>query len=505
MAASASSEFIALCQSQVLLLTQALGATSTVVYLARQSMDPVSPTLVPLVAYPDDADTWAGLNEVLTTMADRLSEAGEETDPVGGNLLSSGASTTPLEPDFSQAELGQPMFSFPQASALGEAAPRESVANCPPPSDPGNPATVPPLVLPLANDGVVLGVVVSTRAALPWNREDYHQAERVANTLAIAWVMDQRGQWLQRQLNQRQLNQADQSETFHDLLHQFRNPLTALQTFGKLLLKRMQPEDLNQPIAEGIVRESRRLQDLAQHFDVAVTQGDEGLSHSATMPPVAGLLLPTATDSPAGMETDIGVKPPLGVEVKPQPAPIAGQGYGLGRTLVVEPGPIAEVVMPLLQSFQPIAQELNMTLVYDIPADLPEVWLDREALGEVLSNLLDNAVKYAPSGSLIWVTGGLVQHLEGVIYQGIAVGDTGSGIPLADQPHIFERHYRGIRADGDIPGTGLGLAIVQELVRGMGGHIDLTSPVRVEHWVSEAAKGVTPGPGTLFMVWLPTV
>jgi signal transduction histidine kinase len=85
------------------------------------------------------------------------------------------------------------------------------------------------------------------------------------------------------------------------------------------------------------------------------------------------------------------------------------------------------------------------------------------------------------------------------------VGDTGAGIPLEDQPHIFDRHYRGVQADSDIPGTGLGLAIVQDLVQAMGGHIEVISPVQIDHWVNPVPAELTQGPGTLFMVWLRTV
>ncbi|NJL45516.1 MAG: hypothetical protein HC922_06835 [Leptolyngbyaceae cyanobacterium SM2_3_12] len=74
MIATASSEFIALCQSQVLLLTETLGAASTVVYLTKPGVNLSDPTLVPLVAYPDTADTWAGLNDALSTMVDSLPE-----------------------------------------------------------------------------------------------------------------------------------------------------------------------------------------------------------------------------------------------------------------------------------------------------------------------------------------------------------------------------------------------------------------------------------------------
>ncbi|NJL45515.1 MAG: GAF domain-containing sensor histidine kinase [Leptolyngbyaceae cyanobacterium SM2_3_12] len=352
------------------------------------------------------------------------------------------------------------------------------------------------MVLPLAHEGIVLGVLVSSRDAPPWSQEEQRQAEQVANTLALACIMDRRGQWLQQQLQQRQLNQTDQSETFHDLLHQFRNPLTALQTFGKLLVKRMPTDDPNQPIAEGIVRESRRLEDLAQYFDNAVAEGDEALQTASLTPSIAGLLSPGTTPQPSL---------PIDSTSVSSATPEDGQGHGLGHALRVVPGQLAAVVNPLLRSTAALAQDRELYLEQDIPADLPEVWLDPEALGEVISNLLDNALKYSPAKTLIWVTGGLVQQIDGQFFQGIAVGDSGMGIPPEDQPHIFERHYRGIQTEGEIAGTGLGLAIVQELVQGMGGHIDLISPVQVEQWVNTPLTGLARGPGTLFMVWLRTV
>jgi hypothetical protein len=70
MIGSPSSEFMALCQSQVLLLTQALGAISTVVYLAEPTADSMNPTLVPLVAYPETADLWSGLRDGLAAVSE---------------------------------------------------------------------------------------------------------------------------------------------------------------------------------------------------------------------------------------------------------------------------------------------------------------------------------------------------------------------------------------------------------------------------------------------------
>jgi len=88
-----------------------------------------------------------------------------------------------------------------------------------------------------------------------------------------------------------------------------------------------------------------------------------------------------------------------------------------------------------------------------------------------VSNLLDNALKYTPSGEDLH-PGGLEQgHL-----QGIAISNTGPGIPPEDLEHIFERHYRGVQSSSEIPGTGLGIAI--DLIEQMQGEIQVFSPAR---------------------------
>ncbi len=497
MIGSPSSEFIALCQAQVRLLTEALGAVSTVVYLAETTAESMNPALMPLVAYPETADLWIGLRDGLAAVSEAEGDMGEKAQ-----RLSHGS----VQPDAWPRPSSGSDHVFPALPDLicepyvdgGVSVPLSRDAPSPSQTMGDEPSTY-PLVLPLSHEGVVLGMMISTRHLPAWTTGDYQQAEQVASTLAIACVMDQRSQWLQRQLNQRQLNQADQSETFQNLLHQFRNPLTALQTFGKLMVKRLPIEDTNRPIAEGIVRESRRLQDLAEHFDTAVSEGDEA-SAQPTAPSVSGLLLPGGADDAA----EIGALTPQKYrEGQTETLTIApAQRSGLGRSLVVQPGAIADVALPLVQSTLPLAQERDLYLVHHIPTPLPDAWFDPAALGEVLHNLLDNALKYASPNSLVWVTAGLVQRIEGQMFQGIAVGDTGAGIPTGDQAQLFTRHFRGVQAEGKLPGTGLGLAIVQDLVQGMGGHIDLISPVRGTPWLPPEAVAYPPNPGTLFVVWL---
>src|SRR5262249_12960211 len=93
--------------------------------------------------------------------------------------------------------------------------------------------------------------------------------------------------------------------------------------------------------------------------------------------------------------------------------------------------------------------------------------VDEEALGQILDNLVDNAVKYTPEGSRItvrWREEGELVRLE--------VEDNGQGIPEADLPRIFERFYRVDKARSrEIGGTGLGLAIVKHLAQAMKGSV----------------------------------
>lgn len=488
--AFASPEFIALCQSQVLLLTQSLGAGSTVVYLAEQAEHGGGLSLVPLVAYPEAAKTWAELPDTLTTPASPAQGDGTAPDWAEDSPTPSGAGR------------GRDLRPSMRPTPLAETS---------------SGAVVPPLVRPLMHEGVALGMLVSHRPALAWSREDYQRAEQVANTLALAWILDQRGQWFQQQFQQRHLTQASQSETFHDLLHQFRNPLTALQTFGRLLVKRIPQDDPNQPIAEGILREGQRLQELAQTFDDALAQGDDLLqAEDEATPWQRGQLPPAAAPSgrllpkPAAEEQTHLLPENLGDPANTDAAaePVLGpETYRWGRPLQRVAGTWDDQVRPLLQSATVIAQERGLYLVEELPPQLPAVWMDPKALAEVLSNVLDNALKYAPAGAMVWVMGGLSQTVAGQLWQGLAVGDTGPGIPAADQPRIFERHFRGVRASGDIPGTGLGLAIAKELMEDMGGRLDLISPVpptyqrALSQWCDAANSCL--GPGTCFIVWLP--
>lgn len=103
---------------------------------------------------------------------------------------------------------------------------------------------------------------------------------------------------------------------------------------------------------------------------------------------------------------------------------------------------------------------------------------DAPRVRRILSNLIGNAVKFTPRGGTVW----LEAVASGKSVK-VCVNDTGPGIPVEDQPHLFERYWRGRSG-----GTGLGLFIVRRLVDAHGGQV----------WVESE-----PGQGSHFCFTLP--
>ncbi|NEQ34065.1 MAG: histidine kinase, partial [Leptolyngbya sp. SIO4C5] len=99
------------------------------------------------------------------------------------------------------------------------------------------------------------------------------------------------------------------------------------------------------------------------------------------------------------------------------------------------------------------------------------VYLDKNLMHSILSNLLANAAKYSPPNSPIELT--VKEEAETLQFQ---VSDRGIGIPAATRPQIFEAFYRGQNV-GTVPGTGLGLAVVQTCTDLHGGHLTVQSQV----------------------------
>ncbi len=130
-----------------------------------------------------------------------------------------------------------------------------------------------------------------------------------------------------------------------------------------------------------------------------------------------------------------------------------------------------EVLNDVLEVVVPRAERKGLSFFTDIADNLPSLNLSPEALKRVLFNLLDNAIKFTPSGG--WLKFSAKYSNNEVC---IAVQDTGCGIPEEALPHLFERFYRVDKARSrEMGGTGLGLAICKEIVELYGGKIAVES------------------------------
>ncbi|ELS34577.1 MULTISPECIES: sensor histidine kinase [Pseudanabaena] len=365
---SASPDLIALARSQIILLTQSLGAVASAMYITENVADGMPPHLIEVAVFPEEGAI--ALPEAFST----------EALPI----LSMGAGGLVRQRRF---------------------------------------------VLPLIYEEAILGFLMTGRDDRDWLDYEQSQIQQIANTLAIACALDRRNQWLAA--NQ-QRSYEEQNNFLASLLHQLRNPLTAIRTFAQLLSRRIVAEDPNQKFVTGILRETKHIQDLLSEADRPIPLLLSEAEHEKALLPAAMELT----------ELDL-----------------------------------SEILDAITNFASAIAQERNIQFLSNIPLNLPKVIGHESALREALGNLVENALKYTPERGYVFL-GADVKPDTVYIY----VQDTGVGIPEADLPRLFERNFRGRQADGDISGTGLGLAIANELVQKMEGSI---------HVISQVGKGST--------------
>ena len=236
---------------------------------------------------------------------------------------------------------------------------------------------------------------------------------------------------IQAVLRQSRLSQM-KSDFVSNVSHELRTPLASIRVFGEYMrLGRVTRDDKIQQYGEYIEAESRRLTQLINNIlDFSKIESEEKKYHFC--------------------ETDV--------------VDLVG-------------GTVAAVEMPLRDKGFVISFEADATH----PAPLQ---IDRDAIGQVIVNLLDNAVKYSGDSRQIDVR---VEQSGGNVR--ISVRDHGIGIPGNEQKKIFEKFYRvGSGLVHDVKGSGLGLAIVQHVVKAHGGRVEVAS---------------VPGEGSTFTIVLP--
>ena len=142
------------------------------------------------------------------------------------------------------------------------------------------------------------------------------------------------------------------------------------------------------------------------------------------------------------------------------------------------------IINKVVEDLRSQAEAKRQRLDVELPLQLSPVLGNELRLGQVVANLVGNAIKYTPDGGLITVR---ANNSNGQIV--VSVQDTGVGIPLADQPYIFDKFYRVQNEETEsISGTGLGLAIVKSVIERHNGRV----------WVKSE-----PGVGSTFTFILP--
>jgi len=144
------------------------------------------------------------------------------------------------------------------------------------------------------------------------------------------------------------------------------------------------------------------------------------------------------------------------------------------------PGDLGEMLAEAVTQFAPKAAEKNVTLTF--PASDAQAVFDRKWTNEAVCNLLDNAIKYTPSGGQV-----TVEAAEYTLFSRITVTDTGPGIPEEEQAYVFRRFYRSQRFS-QTEGVGIGLYLARQIAEDQGGYIKVASK---------------PGKGAAFSLYLP--
>ena len=294
---------------------------------------------------------------------------------------------------------------------------------------------------PLRHDSLLLGVL----------RAEQHEVlgQTITHADRLQTCADTLARLRGLELEQDRLNsQLDgQRQQLSVMVHQLRNPLTALRTYAQLLLRRLGPENQQRALVENLIREQVQLDRYVNALD-RIGQEDLKLEPENATPL---LLPPVPADAP-----DLTIADLLSPLLERAAATAALQGR-----LWREP----EQWPQWTQSLRPAADAVT---------------------AEIVANLLENAFRYSPNGCDL----GLHLHDHGV-----CVWDGGPPIPDSEREQIFLKGVRG-STSSERAGSGLGLALAQTLARQRGGRLELLhSPADLDPCLPEQ--------GNAFLLSLP--
>ena len=287
---------------------------------------------------------------------------------------------------------------------------------------------------PLQEGSILLGVIRAER--IPSEEEWPDLLDQRLQSISISLANS-----LASELDRKRLldQLEDQKEQISLMVHQLRNPLAALGTYAKLLLRKIGPESEHENLVKGLINEqvqvNKYLSALDQLSQVKLPQTDDG-STRLLLPP----LLPA--------ETSISIK---------------------------------SLIAPLIERAEARANLQGRK--WFSPSQWP-IWMESRSISEgiiaeIVANLLENAFRYSPSQASIGIE---------VTEEGICVWDEGTPINEEEREKIFEKGFRG-ESGSKMSGSGIGLALARDLARQVGGNLRLVvNPSKFKNSLPESGN-----------------
>ena len=276
--------------------------------------------------------------------------------------------------------------------------------------------------LALRDGRLLLGAMRVDTDRWPWPDSLSERLEATARCLTQALCLDLEQQRLGQELTRR-------DDQLRLLVHQLRNPLAALRTFGQLLRRRLDGDSRNRELVDNLLGEQHQ-----------ISRYLEAIDH--------------LSEAPALVSQDSSGTPLL--------LPPALQG-GTPQTLDA-------ILRPLLERAAATANLQGRP--WQAPVTLPDWEGDGSAIAEIVANLLENAFRYSRIGGAI----GLLCQPDAACMR-LSVWDSGPPIPESERERIFAKGVRG-SSGAQLEGSGLGLALARDLARNLGGELELVVPAR---------------------------